>query len=171
LAGVMIVVSGVYFVSFSRPNGNTSRSAAWRDSIYGLAVAICFSISPIFIRAGLDDLPSPLLGVTIGMIISAIAYGILILIRREPVSDRTPTLDSILFQIAAGILVGLSTWMRWIALDTAPVAVVLALGRLNVPVVILVSLVLIGQETERVTFKVVLGAALIVVGSLILIFF
>ena len=171
LAGVIIVVSGVYFVSFSRPNGNASRSVAWRDSIYGLAVAICFSISPIFIRAGLDDLPSPLLGVTIGMIISAVAYGILILIRREPVSDRTPTLDSILFQIAAGILVGLSTWMRWIALDTAPVAVVLALGRLNVPVVILVSLVLIGQEIEQVTFKVVLGAALIVVGSLILIFF
>ena len=105
------------------------------------------------------------------MIISAATYGILLLIRREPVSEGTPPRDSIYFQISAGVLVGLSTWMRWIALDSAPVAVVLALGRLNVPVVILLSLLLLGQETERVTLKMVLGAALIVGGSLVLIFF
>jgi drug/metabolite transporter (DMT)-like permease len=169
--GIIIVVAGVYFVSFSRSARNNSKSVEWRVSIYGLGVAVCFSISPIFIRAGLEDLPSPLLGVTIGMAISAITYGILLLIRREPISEGAPPLDSISFQIAAGVLVGLSTWMRWIALDSAPVAVVLALGRLNVPVVILLSLILIGQETERISPKVVLGAALVVLGSLILIFF
>ena len=49
-------------------------------------------------------------------------------------------------------------------------AVVLALGRLNVPVVILLSIFLVGQQQERVTGRVWLGAALIVFGSLILIF-
>ena len=171
LVGIITVVAGVYLVSFSRSTQNASRSVAWRDSIYGLGVAVCFSISPIFIREGLEKLPSPLLGVTISMIISAATYGILLLIRREPVSEGTPPRDSIYFQISAGVLVGLSTWMRWIALDSAPVAVVLALGRLNVPVVILLSLLLLGQETERVTLKMVLGAALIVGGSLVLIFF
>jgi len=45
---------------------------------------------------------------------------------------------------------------------------VLALGRLNVPVVILVSPFLLGQQLERVTPKVVLGALLIVTGSVLL---
>jgi uncharacterized membrane protein len=52
----------------------------------------------------------------------------------------------------------------------APVAVVLALGRVNVPVVIILSIFLVGQKEERVTGRVWFGASLIVVGSLLLIF-
>jgi uncharacterized membrane protein len=58
--------------------------------------------------------------------------------------------------------------LRWIALDKAPVGVVLALGRLNVPVVILLSPMLVGKTQENVTTRVWLGAALIVGGSIIL---
>jgi uncharacterized membrane protein len=75
-----------------------------------------------------------------------------------------------LYQIAAAIFVGISTWMKWVALGMAPVAVVLALGRLNVPVVIALSLFMVGQTQEQVTARVWLGAALIVAGSLLLIF-
>jgi uncharacterized membrane protein len=50
----------------------------------------------------------------------------------------------------------------------APVAVVLALGRLNVPVVLLLSPLLVGRKQERVTARIWLGAGLIVAGSLIL---
>jgi uncharacterized membrane protein len=50
----------------------------------------------------------------------------------------------------------------------APVAVVLALGRLNVPVVIVLSPLLVGRMQERVTGRVWLGAGLIVAGSVLL---
>ena len=73
----------------------------------------------------------------------------------------TGTLAVLQTKIAVGAL-------RWIALNTAPVAVVLALGRLNVPVVILLSPLLVGRLQERVTTRVWLGAALIITGSLIL---
>jgi uncharacterized membrane protein len=76
-----------------------------------------------------------------------------------------------LYQLAAGAFVGLSTWARWIALGLTPVAVVLALGRLNVPIVIGLSLILVGQKAENVTRRILFGATLIVVGSLMLIFF
>jgi len=45
------------------------------------------------------------------------------------------------------------------------------LGRLNVPVVILLAPMLVGKAVENVTLRVWLGAALIVAGSLILNFF
>ncbi len=140
----------------------------WRSVVWGLGVALCFSISPIFIRHGLELLPSPLLGVTIGMVFSALAYGLLLLLRKNHGVRTAISRSTMIYQIAAGVLVGLSTWARWIALDHAAVGVVLALGRLNVPVVILISPFLIGQQLERVTPRVVLGAVLIVAGSILL---
>ena len=171
LLGVLTVVAGVYVVSISGRNMSERNSVTLRDSFYGLGTAVCFAISPIFIRGGLEDLPSPLLGVTVGMGISAIAYGVILLIRREPVHLASISRDTWLFQLAAAVFVGLSTWMRWIALDLTQVGVVLALGRLNVPVVILLSPLLVGQSQEHVTVKVWVGAGLVVAGSLILIFF
>ena len=41
--------------------------------------------------------------------------------------------------LLAGLLVGLSTWGRWAALDTTAVAVVLALNLLSVPVVLVAA--------------------------------
>ena len=128
-------------------------------------------MSSIFIRNGLKDLDSPLLGVTVGMVITTLAYGIILVVRRRPLHLKAISTDAILFQLVAGVLVGLATWVRWVALDMAPVAVVLGLGRLNVPVVILLSPLVVGRKQERVTGRVWLGAGLIVAGSLLLNFF
>jgi uncharacterized membrane protein len=170
LAGIFMIVAGVYFVSISGKNVARQQSFRWRDSIFGLGVALCFAISPIFIRGGLAIMDSPLLGVTIGMSISALAYGIILMLRRERLYLREVPRASLYYQLGAGFFVGISTWIRWVALTMAPVAVVLALGRLNIPVVILLSIFLVGQQYERVTARVWLGALLVVAGSLIIIF-
>jgi drug/metabolite transporter (DMT)-like permease len=168
LGGIFMLVAGVYLVSFDKNPLAGASGKSWLDSLYGLSVAVCFSISPIFIRGGLSYLDSPLLGVTIGMSFSALAYGITLVFRRGQLLQGPLTNDAIAFQLAASVFVGLSTWVRWIALDKAPVGVVLALGRLNVPVVILLSPMLVGKTQENVTTRVWLGAALIVGGSIIL---
>ncbi|MGC9333048.1 MAG: EamA family transporter [Anaerolineae bacterium] len=143
-------------------------AVTWRNSLFGIGTAICFAISAVFIRNGLEDLPSPLLGVTVGMVITSVAYGIVLLFRRKEIQQGSIPREAWLWQIAAGAIVGLSTWVRWIALDMAPVAVVMALGRLNVPVVILLAPLLVGRKAERVTLRVWLGAALIVAGAVLL---
>jgi uncharacterized membrane protein len=140
----------------------------WRSSLFGLGTALCFALSAVFIRGGLQDLPSPLLGVTVGMVMTAGVYGMALFFRRGRMQQGSIPRDAWLFQLGAGVLVGLSTWARWIALDMAPVAVVLALGRLNVPVVIVLSPLLVGRMQERVTGRVWLGAGLIVAGSVLL---
>ena len=143
-------------------------NVTWRNSLFGLGTAICFAVSAIFIRNGLEGMPSPLLGVTVGMIITAATYGVLLVFRRKRIQQGTIPRDAWLFQVAAGAIVGLATWARWIALDMAPVAVVMALGRMNVPVVIFLAPLLVGRRAERVTARVWLGAALIVAGAVIL---
>lgn len=171
ILGVATVVAGVYLVTLSGKALSAKGEFKWYDMLYGLGVAVCFSISPIFIRAGMEDLDSPLLGVTIGMTVCVVAYGLILIARKGKLQNKQVTLDAVFSQLAAGFFVGVSTWMRWVALDLAPVGVVLALGRLNVPMVILLSPFLVSRLEERVTLQVWLGAGLVVAGSLLLIFY
>ena len=56
------------------------------------------------------------------------------------------------------------------AFGLTSVALVLALTLLSVPVVNLLSPIMVGRDLEQVTIQVWLGSALIIGGSLILIF-
>lgn len=179
LAAILIIVAGVYVVNElrlrSRPDGgqrsdtDAKPDTGWRSLGYGLAASACWSLSPTFIRQGLQGLPSPLLGVTVGIGFSAAAYAILLAVRSRQASLGSVSLDSLAFKLVAGLLVGLSTWMRWIALDLAPVALVLAITLVSVPVVNLLSPLVVGRKVEQVTAQVWLGSGLVVSGSLVLI--
>ena len=171
LFGIILIVIGAYVIS-ERSVGPDSHpeESGWRGAWLGLSAAFCWALSPIFIRAGLKELPSPLLGVTVGAAVSAFGYGILLLWQRMRGIAQAATNEAWFFKILAGILVGLSTWTRWIALDLAPVAVVLAITMVSTPVVILLSPYVSGKHLERVTLTLWAGAALILGGALMLTF-
>lgn len=143
--------------------------AGWRASLPGLGTAACWAVSPLLIRQGLKTLPSPLVGVTFGMVGATVPQGLVLAARRRLGLSRPVAWEATSMKLAAGLLVGFSTWTRWIALDLSPVAVVLALGLLSVPTVMLVAPPLAGRHEERVTARVWLGAALVVSGSLLLV--
>jgi len=143
--------------------------ASWRGSLFGLGTAACWAISPLLIREGLAQVPSPGLGVTISMLAATIPQGAVVALRRGRGLGDPPRWDALSLKLAAGVLVGLSTWTRWEALASSPVAVVLALGLLSVPTVILVAPPLAGRQEEPITARILLGAALVVVGSLFLV--
>jgi len=171
VAGILIIVSGVYLVNFSRMKQASTMplDTGWRSLLLGLSAALCWSISPIFIRFGLAELDSPILGVTVGMTASALVYGAMLALRslRKPIGSVS--MDAFSFKLIAAVLVGLSTWARWIALDLTGIATVLALSLVSVPIVNLLSPLLVGRQLERVTAKVWMGSLLIVGGSLVLI--
>jgi uncharacterized membrane protein len=171
LFGIVLIVIGAYVIS-EKSGGTDSHpiETGWRSAWLGLSAALCWAISPIFIRAGLKQLPSPLLGVTVGAAVSALGYGIVMLGQKLRGMKLQATNDAWFFKILAGILVGISTWMRWIALDLAPVAVVLAISMISTPVVILLSPYVAGKHLERVTVTLWIGAILILGGALLLTF-
>jgi drug/metabolite transporter (DMT)-like permease len=134
-----------------------------------LGTALCWALSPIFIREGLEGLPSPLLGVTVSMVASALVFGAVLAVRRRRLVDRIDSATALGFKVVAGLLVGLSTWMRWIALDLTTVAVVLSVNSISVPTVLVLAPLVVGRHHERVTARLWLGSALVVAGSLVLI--
>lgn len=187
LGGILVIVGGVHLVNDARihKTAGTSVTAGgavtigsaqlpptgWRSLLFGLAAAVCWSLSPTFIRLGLVEVSSPIIGVTIGIVASVLAYAVVLAIQNRRSSIGPITSDALTFKLIAAVLVGLATWARWIALDLAPVAVVLALSLVSVPVVNFLSPLLVGRDLERVTGQVWLGSGLIVGGSLILILF
>lgn len=177
IGAMLLMIGGVYVIQYSRePVTGTANVVAslgpghtrWSSLFFGLAAAFCMSLSPVFIREGLEVLASPILGVTVGVTISALGYGLLLVVRRFYASLGPLTWDSLGFKLAAGILVGLATWGRWVALDLVPVAIVLSLMLVSVPVTNLIAPLLVERHLEQITVSVWIGSLLIAGGALIL---
>jgi hypothetical protein len=165
----------------------------WTASLFGLGTALCWAVSPVLVRQGLDGLPSPLLGVTIGMVAATLVYGLALGGRSWLAAARAPVpagggapsgpgappaagrggwwgpREALAWKLAAGVLVGVSIWARWYAVALVPVAVVLGLGLLSVPTVLAAAPLLVGRQLEPITPAVVAGSALVVAGALVLI--
>jgi len=177
--GMMTIVAGVYVVQLDRArrqarraaDGSAAAAGGWRRALassrFGLGAALCWSVSPVFIRRGLDAMDAPMVGVTLGLIAATLAYGVLLAVRRRAPWRGVPA-RTMTWKIVAGVLVGFATWTRWYALALNPVTVVLSLGLLSVPTVIALAPLLAGRHLEQVTRAVVLGSALVVVGALVL---
>jgi len=176
LIGIGIIVFGAYLISkeSTDPTNTSVSSQSWtamlNASWLGLGAAFVWAVSPIFIRLGLKGLPSPLLGVTVGVTASAIGYGLVLLWQRERWLGQPIANQAWMYKIIAGVLVGLSTWMRWVALDLAPVAVVLAIMMISTPLVILLAPLISGKHLERVTKMLWTGTSFILGGALLLTF-
>src|SRR3712207_8789182 len=65
-------------------------------------------------------------------------------------------------KVLAGVLVGVSTWWRWAALEDATVGAVLALNLLAVPVVLFLAPIIAGRHLEQVTLEIWFGAGLVI---------
>jgi drug/metabolite transporter (DMT)-like permease len=163
LLAIVPMVAGAYLVA---GGGQEARGV---DALPGLACALMWGISPVLTLEGLEGLDSPLLGVTLGMVASVLAYGLFLLGRGRRLSAAVIPAETVAFKVAAGALVAFATWWRWLAIDGTDVAVVLALALVSVPIVLFVSPLLVGKHLERVTRRVWLGAALVVGGALALI--
>jgi drug/metabolite transporter (DMT)-like permease len=198
LAGMALILAGVYAVELDRlrraarvpagvgagrpPAAALPAGAGRLAPVFGLGAALCWAISPILVRQGLRGLPAPLLGVTIGLVAAAAAYGPVLLLRRRlrrrrasaPVpgnafEGRAAGRAPLAWKLLAGVLVGASTLARWYSVALTPIAVVLSLGLLSVPTVLAVAPLLVGRHLEQVTRAVLAGSALVVAGALVLV--
>lgn len=165
LAGIALTIVGAYLVS--DPGGG--ERAPLRDSGFAAATACAWALSPILTVEGLEELDSPLLGVTLGMFAAALAYGGLLQITRTPIRGSLGAREALALKLGAGVVVALATWARWVSLDDADVGVVLALQLVSVPVVLVLAPLISGRHLEVVTPKIWGGAAFVIAGSLLLI--
>ena len=138
--------------------------------LFGLAAAASFSLSAILIRKGLATGAPPLVGLWIGFTVSLLIYmpGFVSGIRRATPGEMA--VGSSVFQVLAGVAITLAMWFRYIAMYTVPIGVVTALGRLNIPIILIVSPWLFKAKIDATSPRVWLGSILIVGGATMIVF-
>ena len=171
LLGVLLVVGGVGILASSQTRSAAATGASPASGfVFATLTALSWGIGPTLARYGLQDVPYPISGVSVGMGAAALAYGIALTVRRVRgrAGPPLPPANRRLLGVA-GLLVATGIGTQWTALDLAPVAIVLALNQLAVPVVLLAAPVIVGTPGERLTRLSWLGAALTVVGTIVII--
>lgn len=167
VVALLVVVAGVVAISLRRrgaPGGPTTVSLPGLG--FCLATALCWSVSPLLIRVGLDGFGSPILGVTVGIATTTLAYGVAVAVvsrRRRDVQEQAP----VALLALAGTLVGLSIWWQWSAFQRAPIAIVLAVLQLSAPVVAIVSPLVSRDPLERGGALLWVGLVCVVSGAMV----
>jgi uncharacterized membrane protein len=146
--------------------------------LFGILAALCWATSPVFIRKGFVGLPSSYWGVTIGLGTAALIYLVWIAVTRlrkdhsgfhYPLALSPALKAAIFFQVLAGIASSLGTIGRTRAIELAPIVIVIPLASTQALWTLIFAPLFLGRKLERITLKLVLGAALVVVGSTIVV--
>lgn len=163
--GVVLVVTGLAILSLrgmARTVGD--RHIPW----FGLGAAASWGTSPLFIRWGLEGLPAPLLGVTVGLASAMLAYAVALTVTARWGGGSIPTAN-IGWMVLAGVLVAIAIASQWTSYDLITIAVAITLMQLSAPVVIVSAPFIIGTEMEHISTPLVVGTALIMSGSVLVI--
>lgn len=170
LLGVILVVVGVGVLASTKSTPLPGAST-WAGLTFSLLTAIVWGATAVFARHGLDQVAMPLSGVSVGIAASAVMYGIGLVVRRVQQQQRATALprETIVLLVVAGLFVATAIGTQWIALGLAPIAIVLALNQLAVPVVLFVAPVIVGTRGERLTKQARIGTVIVVAGTLLII--
>lgn len=161
--GVLAVTAGVAVIAKARLS-----TGEWTNPTLALLATLCFSVSPIFVRWGLDEADYPLLGLAVGLALTVPAMhatarwhtGKWVTV---PPGSRRWLLGASWSVLA---LVG-----QWKALALIPVGVAISLQQLSTPAVLLFAPIVLSAPAEKATPRLIAGTALVVAGSVVVAIF
>ena len=131
---------------------------------YALLSAVFASLTALFSKMGVKDIDSNLATALRVSFILVLVWGIAFISGAvREIRDIAPR--TLLFLFLSAVATGLSWLFYFKALQLGDVSKVAPIDKLSVPLTILLSILLLG---ESLSFKVVLGGALITAGSLVL---
>ena len=160
LAAIALVSAGVILIARRASDGGQRLTYPW----FALAASLSWGTSPLFIRWGLDGLPSPVIGVTVGLAAAASLYAVVLASGRTPTTAGTPP-EVRRWILIGGILVAAAIAAQWTALDLVEVNVVVTLQQVATPVVVLVAPFIVGTAIERWTWRLIVGMVAVIAGS------
>ncbi len=133
--------------------------------IYALLSALFASLTAIFAKVGITGVNSNLATAIRTIIILMVAWGI-VLAKGEAKGLTTLTQKNIIFLVISGVATGLSWIFYFKALQIGKVSQVAPVDKLSVALTVLLSVLFLG---EVLTWKVAIGALLIIAGTIVMI--
>jgi DME family drug/metabolite transporter len=169
VAGTVVMVLGLVIISSDQEGGQQGRALSKKDLLFPLMSGLSYGIGHIFRKMGLNTYPSPVMGLAVQ---NSVALGLFALssTMRRSRPPRTGGKESrpwLLFSLS-GCFTLLGQLTLLLALEYGTVVIVSPLSAINpLFVFILVSLFL--RRTERITWKLLAGAMLIITAATVLV--
>jgi len=165
--GVCLMLAGTIIVSFERSGGQIEKKWKKIDLLIPMAAGACYGISQVFRKMGLNISPNPVVGVMVQNVGAIVFMPLLVLpgkSQKGAISRSTRVWVLFLF---VGLLQVVAQWCLFKALNLGSVVIVSPLSSLSTFFVLILT-VLFLRKLERVTWKIVLGAVLMVGATVIL---
>ncbi|MFT7476447.1 MAG: drug/metabolite transporter (DMT)-like permease [Verrucomicrobiales bacterium] len=162
--GVLTVTAGVAIVTTARLTGGR-----WSNPSLALTATVFFSVSPLFVRWGLDMFDHPLLGLTVGMAFTVPAMHVASRLFTGMWVSVPRGLRRWLF--SGGFAAAIALTAQWSAFALIPVGAAISLQQLNTPLVLFAGPILLAAPAERATPRLVGGTVLIIAGSVLVALF
>ena len=133
--------------------------------LYALLSALFAAATAILAKVGIKGISGNMATAIRTIVVLFMAWGI-VLLSGELGNVKEISKRNLIFLIASGLATGLSWIFYFKALETGPVSKVAPIDKLSIVFVILFSLVLLKEPFD---LKLIIGAALIVAGTFVLI--
>ena len=143
--------------------GTNSKIIWW---LYALLSAFFAALTAVFAKIGVTNVNSNLATAIRTLVILIVAWGI-VLLRGEAKNIGNISRHNLLFLVISGIATGLSWIFYFKALQIGKVSQVAPVDKLSVALAIILSVVFLN---EVLTLKTAIGAALIIAGTLVMVF-
>nr|WP_315035485.1 EamA family transporter [uncultured Chryseobacterium sp.] len=134
--------------------------------IYAILSAFFASLTAIFAKIGITGVNSNLATAIRSIIILLVAWGI-VLARSEYKGIPALSRHNLMYIVISGVTTGLSWIFYFKALQTGKVSQVAPVDKLSVALTIFLSVIFLG---ESLSLKTAIGALLIIIGTVVLIF-
>ena len=163
----LVMIAGVAIVGSDKSGGQIERSWSKKDLIFPLLAGAAYGSTHVLRKIGLNINPDPMMGV-VAQNAAAISFSaILTLVKRDKQGATWKNRNAWIFFGLSGIMSIMGQLSIFYALMIGTVVIVSPLSTIS-PLFVIIMAAIFLRSMEKVTFKIVMGAVLIVAATALL---
>ena len=168
LAGLMVVSLDMLSADRAQHRNTGVRGVSWQGILIGLLAALFLGSGNMCRKVGLTYIPDTILGVTIGGVSALVFMSLFLLITGRLKTAVRGLRNMDMSYGMSGLLAGFALLLLFLAFNALPISVANSFTA-SEPLFIMLASYLILKNRDKITWKLILGGALVISGAVILI--
>lgn len=162
--GTILIILGVVTISLEVSSGQIEKRWSKRDLLFPILAGACFGVVHVLRKMGLNDVPEPIVGLTMQNASALGFFPMLLLGQRGRQRMLITNKTAWIFFTLSGVSMTIAQLCNFSALNQGQVVIVSPLSSLS-PFFVLLQVRVFLKELEKVTWRIILGSILIVGGT------
>jgi len=165
LVSMVAIVAGITVIAYEHGQSDTASSAGYVGVAFPFAAAFFYGIEPTLAKIGFGEGPAVLTGLAVKTVSAGVGFLTYLWWTGGLPDLRTVDRRELPWLVAAGVANTLFLLGYYGALELEPVSLVVPLVQSSPLVVILLSVLFVSDDLERITWRLTAGALIAVAGA------